>query len=283
MVLPIEVEKYLKKIERELSEIDPKLRKSIVQEIKEHLEDKIEDIKRSSKVSELTPGKIKTILKDFGEPEEIARDYKRQLSEAQLFVSKKKKKAAKMIAVGISIFIIIALILIPVYYLYLYQGAPIGLEDKTILPGKGLDQIQLGDDLDRIEEVLGESEERVDSDTTLWVVYKKEYGLDFLLIKSTKTIIEIRFNPGFDGALENGITIGTSLDEVLNITGGAKKTVQTNLTETHGVLLGSDKVLYEQIIDGNVTAYKFIDAENGILFWFDVDKMVTQIVVFRPY
>lgn len=283
MGLPIEVEKYLKKIERELSEIDPKLKESIVQEIKEHLEDKIEDIKKSSKVSELSPRRIKTILKDFGEPEEIASDYKRQLSEAQLFVSKKKKKVTKMIAVGISIFIIIALILIPVYYLYLYPGAPIGLEDKTILPGEGLDQIQVGDDLDRIEEVLGEPEQEVKTDYTIWVVYKNEYGLDFLLDKSTKTIIEIRFNSGFDGALENGIIIGTSLDEVLNATGGPKKTVQANLTETHGVLLGSDKVLYEQIFDGNVTAYKFIDAENGILFWFDVDKMVTQIVVFRPF
>lgn len=283
MDLPTEVEKYLKTIEKELYEIDPKLRKSIIQEISEHLEDKIEDVKRKSKVTKLSPGKIKAILKDFGDPEEIASDYKHQLSDAQEFVSTKKTKVAKTIALGISIFIIILLILLPIYYLYFYPEESIGLEDKTILPGEGLKAIKIGDDLDRIEEVLGEPEQKVETDITTWVGYKNEYGLDFLLDKSTKTIIEIRFNQGFDGALENGIAIDTSLDDVLNAMGGAKQTVQANITETHGLIFGTDRVLYEQIINNNVTAYKFIDAENGILFWFNVDKMVTQIVVFRPF
>jgi hypothetical protein len=48
-----------------------------------------------------------------------------------------------------------------------------------------------------------------------------------------------------------------------------------------GVTLGTDRVLYEQVIDGNITAYKYIDAERGILYWFNLNKELTQIVVFK--
>ena len=55
------------------------------------------------------------------------------------------------------------------------------------------------------------------------------------------------------------------------------------VTGCHGVQLGSDRVLYKQIREGELSSYKFYDRKRGILYWFDRDKKATQIVVFRPH
>ena len=137
--------------------------------------------------------------------------------------------------------------------------------------------------MDEITDILGDPEDEVETNTNLWVSYKKEHKLDFLLTKCSEKIVEIRFNVGYEGALENGIKIGSSLDEVLNKSGGANEIVESNLSETQSVQLGSDKVLYKQYYDGNLTSYKFIDSKKGILFWFSSDEELIQIVVFQPY
>jgi len=275
------IKNYLKSIEKELIDIDEKIKKSIIQEISEHLDEKIEDVKKSKKVSELSPKRLRKILEEFGEPQEIAGEYRRQLSEELIAVRGTKKSSKKQVIASI-----IALCVVLTLILVIFTVVDINDEkkdDKTIIPGKGLEVIQVGDDLDEVKDVFGEPEYIVDSNELIWVSYRYEKGIDFLISNTTDKIVEIRFNSGFNGALANEISIGSILDDVLNESGGAKNTVQANLTETTNVLLGSDRVLYEQIYKGNLTAYKFVDAKKGILYWFDLDKTVTQIVVFRPY
>ena len=275
------IKNYLKSIEKELIDINEKIKKSIIQEISEHLDEKIEDVKKSKKVSELSPKRLRKILEEFGEPQEIAGEYRRQLSEELIAVRGTKKSSKKQVIASI-----IALCVVLTLILVIFTVVDINDEkkdDKTIIPGKGLEVIQVGDDLDEVKDVFGEPEYIVDSNELIWVSYRYEKGIDFLISNTTDKIVEIRFNSGFNGALANEISIGSILDDVLNESGGAKNTVQANLTETTNVLLGSDRVLYEQIYKGNLTAYKFVDAKKGILYWFDLDKTVTQIVVFRPY
>ena len=275
------IKNYLKSIEKELIDIDEQTKKSIIQEISEHLDEKIEDVKKSKKVTELSQKKLKKILEEFGEPHEIAREYRRQLSEAQIAVRGIKKSNKKQVIASIIALCVVLTLIFAIFTVINFNDEK--KDDKTIIPGKGLEVIQIGDDLDEVKDVFGEPEYIVDSNELIWVSYRYEKGIDFLISNTTDKIVEIRFNSGFNGALANEISIGSILDDVLNESGGAKNTVQANLTETTNVLLGSDRVLYEQIYKGNLTAYKFVDAKKGILYWFDLDKTVTQIVVFRPY
>ena len=71
-------------------------------------------------------------------------------------------------------------------------------------------------------------------------------------------------------------------DEVLAAFGGASKTVDATRDETHGSKHGTELVLYRQRgrLGAPVNAYKFVDGGQGVLFWFDHGKKVTQIVVF---
>lgn len=272
-----EIKSYLKQIEKELGEVDQDLKKSIILEIEEHLNEKIEQA-RSMNDGKLPENEINKILSEFGKPQEIAKEYKLQLSEEIQPPHNGKKSPMKKI--GLTIIIIVIITMLVLSYLRLT------VEDKDedfIHEGKGLDSIQIDDNLDKIIDLYGEPEDRFDSDDFIWVSYKENEGIDFLLTNQTEKITEIRFNQGFTGSLSNGISIGSRLDEALNKSGGAKSIVQTNYSETQGLIYGSDKVLYEQTIGGEITAYKFVDAKKGILYWFDSDQKVSQIVVFKPY
>jgi len=154
----------------------------------------------------------------------------------------------------------------------------------NIKEGIGLDYVQIRDGLDKIIDLYGEPEIRMEENDTIWLAYREKANIDFLFEDANQTLIEIRFNEGFEGALTNGIRVGSSKEEVLNLSGGANKTVQISANDTLNLSHGSNKVLYE-IVDGgnNTVAYKYIDAIRGILYWFDIDGISTQIVVFDPY
>jgi len=195
---------------------------------------------------------------------------------------RKKKDSRKLIIPIIALVIIVSLVLVGIVF-FSDESDDEKSTKKTILEGKGLDEIRIGDDLSKIVEIYGEPEDRTETDTTIWVVYRDKNGLDFLLLKETEKIEEIRFNPGFDGSLPSGITIGSKLDSVLNEYGGPKKTVRTNSDGVRYSVFGKNKILYEQVDEnGDITVYKFVNLERGIGFWFNPDKNVTQIVVKDP-
>jgi hypothetical protein len=278
----------LKNIESELGDIDPKLKRSIILEIREHLNEKIEDIRSSKNIPKLSPKQIEIILNDFGEPKEISNEYRRQLSEERITTRRKKESPKRRIIVIIIFIFLMSSILIPIFNILWISdddGDDNDDQDENIIyPGHGLVNIKIGDDLDKIKEEFGEPEEIVDTDQYTWVSYNVKLSIDFLINKTTTKIKEIRFNTGFTGQLENGISFKSNLNDVLNSSGGALNTIQVNYTDYQQSSSGYDRVLYE-LVDENsiVTNCKFIDSKQGILYWFDSDKKVSQIVVFRAF
>jgi len=165
----------------------------------------------------------------------------------------------------------------------LRSGGVAAITKAKIHPGRGLDVIHVGDTIDAVTKAFGEPWERTDQKHLVWLDYRRPYSMDFLVDARTQRVTEIRFNKGFAGALANGLKIGSSLDDVLAASGGAFKTVDATRDETHGCKHGRNRVLYRQRGSrlGAVTAYKFVDGGQGVLFWFDRGEKVTQIVVFR--
>jgi len=275
------IRKYLWKIKKELGDIDNSMKRSILREIEEHLEDKLEQAGKPSKGTKISSKKINKIIEEFGEPKEIAKEYKRQLFDEKSASYKEKKRSFKnVVAAGLAIMIVLSLIISTVFLVISDNDEG---HANTMFAGTGLDSIKLGEDMDDIQDLYGEPEVRDDSENVIWLSYRNKEGLDFLVSKQTDKIIEIRFNQGFDGSCEDGLKIGSSLEEVLDKRGDAKEIVKANQTEASGVVFGTDKVLYEIIDDdGDTVSYKFIDGKDGILFWFDSREKITQIVVFSP-
>lgn len=272
---------YLKNIEKELGDADYSFKKSVLQEIDEHLNEKIEDFKHSANISSLSSDDFNKIITDFGSPSDIAEEYRRQLSLDSRAGTTKKRKGEGITIVAL-VLIVVALLAGIILNSLIEPGEDTVEDDNTIIEGMGLSTIRIGDSSGKIIDEFGEPDETVNMGTDIWLDYRTKNGMDFLLDGRWDMIIEIRFNDGFQGGLGNGIKIGSDLDEVLNKSGGAEKTVTANLTETQGVTLGADRVLYEAKENGTTVAYKFIDVKKGVLFWFDTGEKVTQIVVFEP-
>lgn len=163
------------------------------------------------------------------------------------------------------------------------SGAPAQATlDPTIIAGQGLRALRLGDDGERIRAVLGPpdaveprpgGEEKLD--------YHSSRSIDFLMGGPTPRVIEIYFDRGWSGHTLDGITIGDPLDKVLAAHGGALSTLDATPEETHGVKKGGNRVLYRQV-GPREPAYKFVDSPRGILYWFDAEKRVIQIVATVP-
>jgi len=278
-----EIRSYLKKIESELAEIDRKQKKSIIQEIEGHLLEKIEQTKGSEE-GELSSSEIKKMLKEFGEPEEISKEYLRQLSDEKISKRGKGRFSVKRVIFSLIAIGIVASLIIAGFIYFGEEEEKKEVEKKIIIEGKGLDEIQIGDTLDKIIGIYGEPEERVNTNHTIGMSYREEKGIDFLLSNYTDKILEIRFNAGFHGNLESGVSIGSTLDSVRDSYNWTMKAVKTNWNGSNNFIFGTNRVLYEQANEnGETTSYKFINAEEGLLIWFSKDKMVNQIVVFQPY
>ena len=155
--------------------------------------------------------------------------------------------------------------------------------DDVIYFGKGLEAIEIGDTEYDVIERYGEPDEDVESGGTRWLSYREDHDIDFLTNRSSHRIIEIRFNVGYEGETENGIDFDTELDDVLEEHGGALLEVNATPGEVQSITHGANRVLYIQKEGGNITAYKFMDARKGVLYWFNEEGEINQIVVFDPY
>jgi WD40 repeat protein len=112
MPMQPDIRTYLKNISRELGEIDPAMKKSVLQEIEEHLNEKMEEAKSSTKVKDLSSDSISKIIDEFGEPDEIAKEYHRQLSDERGAFSRRKSSGKKVMAISIVTIIIVILLII---------------------------------------------------------------------------------------------------------------------------------------------------------------------------
>lgn len=153
----------------------------------------------------------------------------------------------------------------------------------VVTEGLGLDGLELLASREDVETRFGPAPEANTTDKHFFLNYRKTIGVDFLIDKFTNEVLEIRLNAGFGGALENGIRIGDSMDKVLLLYGGPKKTVTASHKEAMRCLLGEDRVLYESSWLGLFyRTHKFVDINKGIIFIFNSDKRLFQFVVIRP-
>jgi beta-lactamase regulating signal transducer with metallopeptidase domain len=156
------------------------------------------------------------------------------------------------------------------------------LKTAIVYPGKGMDVIELGDSKEKIKKVFGPAGQEVaNEDGSIWMEYRKQYGLDFFIDSRTQKISEIRLNQGFTGKIENGVQIGDPLEKVLQASGGALKTVNVTKDDERLYKYGDDRVLYH-VTEGAPECYKFIDGQKGMLYWLGKDKKLTQAVVIAP-
>jgi hypothetical protein len=152
----------------------------------------------------------------------------------------------------------------------------------VISAGGGNTRIRVGDKIDKAVRVLGQPERRVVTRGMVWLVYWKRHKMDLLAYKETKEIAEIRFNIGYKGRLSNGVGLCSKLKDVLKSSGGALKTVRARVPKKLSWSRGSNRVLYEITYKGVHGSYLFRDHCRGILYWFNLDKRVIQIVTSRP-
>jgi beta-lactamase regulating signal transducer with metallopeptidase domain len=158
----------------------------------------------------------------------------------------------------------------------------VNVDDTTIYPGVGLQNVHPGDSRSDVKKGLGEpSSERTFPNGGHTLIYEPR-AMDCFL--RDDTVREIHFNQGYQGSTTNGIRIGSSLDEVLKTCGGANKTVEGGQEKRNGAPNGGDHVLYKIKDDhsGQLTAYRFFDEKEGMLYWLNASGYVSQIVVYRP-
>ena len=271
------IKNYIKEVENELGDMDKNTKNSIRQELEVHLNEKFTE--RKGKL------KLEKIKEEFGEPNQIAIEYKREMLEEKSEPSRKKEKKKR--AIPIIAVTIVAIIIIAGIFLFIPAEDSENNDIKiggTIYEGKGLDSLQIGDSQQEVIDKLGQPNSRSDQSYTIWLNYRENYGIDLLINRNTDLVTEIRFNEGFDGGLSSGITIGTHITEVLNQYNGPTRTLRASSDDTHSCVYGSHKILYMvEDEDNNIVSFKYVDAGSGILFWFGADEMVIQVDVFSPF
>ena len=152
--------------------------------------------------------------------------------------------------------------------------AAVSEEDTSFIvveEGIGFDGIVVGSPdvgMDFIKSILGEPDEVSDQ----YIGYDKRYGVEFVLVSERGWLWEIHLNKGFGGALTSGISLSSTKDEVFATYG--EPLAENEVDDLRGK--SGDRILYTRLGIG-----RMVYAENGLLFWFDGQK-INQIVVFKP-
>jgi hypothetical protein len=110
------------------------------------------------------------------------------------------------------------------------SSSPVRADEWVISPARGVGWITLGETMSKVEEYFGKTKDRMG---TLLFWYKNE-GLEFYAPSSVVERIII-VKPSFldrHYATSNGITIGTSCEEVLRTYGPSEKSIYTKDTYT---------------------------------------------------
>jgi len=140
--------------------------------------------------------------------------------------------------------------------------------------------IYVGDSYGKLKEELGFPERTKDTGRNLFISYDKQYGVNFLIGKTSNCIKEFRINSNkcIKGSVY-GLKIGDSLFTVFKLLGSPKKEFFCSKKEVSACFRGTDYVLYK-VSNGSK---KYIIGEKGVLFWCNSKDEIVQIVLFKPY
>jgi hypothetical protein len=270
------VEKYLEIMEEELNDLDRERRKSIISDVRDHIDERVRDV--SGDPDKVGSDVVQKVLWDFGPPDEIAEYYRMQsLGERP---ERKKGKRNQIIITVLSVIIVAILVSAGLFILLQDDNKPPGTE---IIPGKGNERVEIGNSMEDVLEEYGEPEERIDSANTIWFSYRDLRGIDILISNDTGSVMEIRFNEGYTGKLASDIGVGSNISLLFEKEGGPEMEydVREWLVRYHPG--GYDRVLYRVFNEsGNHISNKYMDGRTGILYWMTPEGEITQITVFEP-
>lgn len=266
------LEKYLHEIKKHLKDIDIDKREVILSDVKENISERFQDQRKDIN--------IELLIDKYGDPEDVAMNYKMHFVDTKIKTSRKKQSIIIISLISLTILIAVILFL---FFFSFGDGNSDRMEKGKIYLGKGILEIQIENSINNVYTEFGDPDTRVDTESTIWLVYWDDYGMDILISNYSKKVIEIRFNEAFPGEMEDGITVGDDLNIAFDVISRPKEIFDGNYSVTHQSLYGDDRVLYRQIgDDGNVSAYKYSDNRNGVIFWADENQIITQIVIIKP-
>ena len=128
-------------------------------------------------------------------------------------------------------------------------------QPDSIVEGVGWKEARVGISREELINSLGKPENDPSSD---WLKWPGKH-IDCTFHTGSLVVSEVRFNPGFEGALANGVKLSSSGSEMLKLYGEP-----------------------EHAVDRGNGARKYEYSQKGILFW-TYQGSITQIVVFKPY
>lgn len=139
----------------------------------------------------------------------------------------------------------------------------------VIKEGIGFDDVIVGDPNCTREFLISKFGQPDKQSTAQWLNYNSKYGLDFWF-SSDGLLSELRFNPGFKGRLESGISMDSAMQDVFKIYGYPVK--EENV-------LDMTRHFENQTLYKTLQFSKIFYNQNHLLFWFKGDK-INQFVIY---
>ncbi len=194
-------------------------------------------------------------------------------------------KSAKLGILGLIALLIFAAVLLPMAKAKEKQQTETDYSSVTVQEGVGFDDIIVGNPKctgEFIKSKFGEPEEETKNKRDWWLVYHKTYGLDFWVDSQNNVLEEIRLNKGFKGKLTSGISMSSTKQKVFEAYG---QPFYEAVPEDFDKRFDNQVLLFRKPAWvkrwRKPTIAKIYYNEEGLLFWFDGDK-INQIVIYPP-
>lgn len=159
----------------------------------------------------------------------------------------------------------------------------------TVKEGIGFDDIIVGDPNctgEFIKSKFGKPDmENQDEEQGWWIVYQKNYGLNFWLNMQENILFEIRLNRGFKGKLSSGISMSSTKQDVFDTYG---QPIREEVTENFDGRSDDRVLLFRKPSWSNWVKFrgtppqKINYNDKGLLFGFE-GNTISQIVVFKRF
>jgi beta-lactamase regulating signal transducer with metallopeptidase domain/Tfp pilus assembly protein PilF len=194
-------------------------------------------------------------------------------------------KTAKLGILGLIALLIFAAVLLPMAKAKEKLQTGTDYSSVTVQEGVGFNDIIVGNPKctgEFIKSKFGEPEEETKNKKDWWLVYHKTYGLDFWVDSQKNVLGEIRLNKGFKGKLTSGISMSSTKQKVFDAYG---QPFNEEVAEDFDKRFDNQVLLFRKPAWikrwRKPTIAKIYYNEEGLLFWFDGDK-INQIVIYPP-